>query len=118
MVAAAAAAHGVLLEVAPSGRRLARVDDLHLEPLHRLDIARRQRRDAGEPLHEVERHAFGAQQAARGAAQEEHRVAALYRGAILMVDPNLDRRLEQAEGRERERHAGEPAGAARDERRP
>ena len=62
VVRAAAGAHGVLLERAPAGRRLPRVEDLRLRALHRVDVARRERRDARQALHEVQRDALGRQQ--------------------------------------------------------
>ena len=72
VVHAAAAAHGVLLEAAPAGKRLARVDDRRACAAHRRDEAVRERRDAGEVLHEIQRGAFGGEQPARMAREEEH----------------------------------------------
>gem|GEM_PF-6743388 len=66
VVHAAAAAHGVLLQRAPSRRGLARVEDLRARAAHGMHIARGERRNAGEVLHEVERDAFSRDQGARG----------------------------------------------------
>ena len=104
MVHAAAATHGVLLEAAPPRQRLARVDDGGPRPSHGLDETVRERRDAGEVLHEVQRGALGGQQAARVAGEKEDGLAALCGRAVLGVDADLDALVEQAEGGERERH--------------
>ena len=67
-------------------------------------------------LHEVQCDAFGGEHAARGAADEEDGLALLDARAILGIDADLDVRIEQVERGERERHAGEHAIGARDER--
>ena len=115
VVHAAAAAHGVLLEEAPSRQRLASVDDDGPCPSHGLDEAVRERRDAGEVLHEVQRGALGGEQAARVAGEKEDGLVALCRHAVLGVDADLDALVEEAERGERERHPGNHAGLARDE---
>ncbi len=63
VIGAAPRAHGVLLEHAPAGERLAGVEDLGAGALHRVDVARGDRRDAGQVLHEIQSDALGRQQA-------------------------------------------------------
>ena len=55
MVRAAARGDGVLLERAQARRRLARVEHGHASALDGVDVAPRERRDAGQPAEEVER---------------------------------------------------------------
>jgi len=55
VVAGAAREHGGLLEHAEARRGLAGVDDLGAGAGDRLGVALGERRDAGQPLHEVER---------------------------------------------------------------
>ena len=64
---AAAGAHRILLQRAQRRRGLARVEDRDL-PAGRVDEAPRQRRDAGQPLQEIERGSFGRQHRGRRAA--------------------------------------------------
>ena len=65
--------HGGLLELAQSRRGLARVEDARARALHGLHVARRERRDAGEPPEEVERHALaGEDRGGRAADLGEH----------------------------------------------
>ena len=59
VIRAAAAAHGVPLEGAQGGRRLPRVEKDGLRALQRVDVRAGHRRDAGEPLDEVEGRALG-----------------------------------------------------------
>ena len=66
MVRRAAGAHRVLLERAQRRRRLARVEDGDAAA-GGVDEPARQRRDAGQPLQEIERGPLGRQQRARRA---------------------------------------------------
>ena len=65
VVRAAAGAHGVFLQGAKARRGLARAGDPRLRAGDGVDIAARQRGDAGEMAEEVERHALGGKDRAR-----------------------------------------------------
>jgi hypothetical protein len=77
---------------------------------HGLHVLRGERRHARQPLHEVERHALGAEDAARVPAQEEHRRALGHRGAVGHVDAHREARVELPERLDGEQHAGDHAG--------
>ena len=83
MVAAAAGAHRVLLERAQRRRRLARVEDGD-PAVGGVDVAARQRRDAGQALQEVERRPLGGQHQRRRAPDLGGDVARL--AAIAVAD--------------------------------
>ena len=68
MVAAAAAADGVLLERAQAGRRLARVEDRRAGAVDELDESRGERGDAAEPRDERQ---LGGAAAMEGAAFDD-----------------------------------------------
>ena len=62
VVARAAGRDRVLLKHAQARRSLARVNDLRVRALDGLDEAARERRDAGEALHQVQGEAFAREQ--------------------------------------------------------
>ena len=99
MVAAAAGRDRGLLQRPQPRRRLAGVEDLGAGAGHRLDVARGQRRDAGEVAEEVERGALGGQQRRRRPAGEQHlgrhllAPLALDHELVDVLDPALAHRL-------------------------
>src|SRR6267142_1663698 len=82
VIAPAPAAYRVLLERAPAGGGLARVDDLGARAAHRQAEAPRVRRDARESLHEVQRRALRFEDADRGSAHVRERRARGSRVAV------------------------------------
>ena len=97
MVAAAAGAHGVLLQRAQQRCRLARVEDRDASR-RGIDELPRQRGDAGQPLHEVERGAFRRQQR-RGmpANLGDHGARLTQRAPSRVTDADGDGRIELPE---------------------
>jgi hypothetical protein len=65
VVRAAARADGELLERTEAGRRLARVEDRRVGPSNGLDVAARQRGDAGQTAEQVERRSFSGEKRTR-----------------------------------------------------
>ena len=65
--------------------------------LDEIHVLARQRRDARQVLHEVERHPLGAQQAARFSRQEKHRCRRPHARAVLGIDAYRYRVIELTE---------------------
>ena len=113
MVAAAAHAHGVLLERAQAGRRLARAGDARPGAGDGVDDAAGGGGDAAQPAEEVERRALaGEQRRARAAHVGERGPGRDARAVGDAQISKLDRGIEQREGPRRQLEAGDAAGAA------
>ena len=61
MVVSAAARDRVFFKSPPAGRRFTRVENLRRRVLDGVHELRRERRNAGQPLDKIQRHALGAQ---------------------------------------------------------
>jgi hypothetical protein len=79
MIAPAAAGDGIFLEAAPTGRRLARVENLRAAAFDGLNELRRQRGHAGKALNKIERDAFGGKQSTSRTFNSKQRLAGLDR---------------------------------------
>ncbi len=108
MVAAAAAAHRVLLEGAQPGGGLAGADDARgVRPDRRHQLAGGGG-DAGEAAEEVERRALGREEGAGGSAHHRQDLAGDGVAAVGEVDLDRAAGVEQAEGGERRLQPGDP----------
>ena len=117
VVGAAAAAHGVFLQRAEAGRRLAGAGDARLRMGDRIGHGARRRGDAGQMAEEVEGGAFGGEDGAGGAGYRGDRRAGGDRVAIRDRGREADRRIESGEGGLGEGEAGYGAGLARGDHR-
>ena len=79
VVGAAAAGHGVLVQRAQAGGRLARVQQLHAGSGHQVGVAPCRRGDAGHPLQQVERGALPCQQRPHRRVQPGHHLRRVVR---------------------------------------
>ncbi len=107
MIFPAAAGDGVFLKAPPAGRGFAGVENLRSGSVNRGDELRGQRRHAGEPLQEIQRHAFGAQNGAGRAVNFQQRGAGGHRLAVAGALFDLDARRQSPKGRLRKRQAGQ-----------
>ena len=82
VIGPAARADGVFFQRAEAGRGLPRVEDLHVAARDRLDAAAGQRRDAAQPLDEVERRPLARQQRADRADDLRDFLAAAHAPAV------------------------------------
>ena len=118
MVRPAARAHGVFLDRAQAGKRLADVDDARLRATHGLDDPRGGRGDAAHVADKVERDALGREQAARRGTFERPLIAspaATWEPSTRMTEATIAGSM-RTEGHEREIEAGVDGGLARGER--
>ena len=116
MVVAAAADHGVALERAQPGRRLAGVGDAGAGVRDLGDVARRERRDARHALHEVQADALGGQHAPRRVRTTTASTSpGSNRSPSRDEQLDRDRGVGQPERRREDLAAAEDPGLARDE---
>ena len=97
VVRAAAAVHSVFLEAPPAGRGLAGVEDFGLCAFHLLDELRGERGDAGETLHEVQRHTFRGEDGASRAVDTQQGLPAVAGISIPRVRGNDEFMVQLAE---------------------
>ncbi len=115
VVDAAAAPHGVLLERAQPGRRLAGVADARAGAVDRVDPGGGERRDAGQVAQQVERGALGGEQRPHGTVGLEHRLPAHGPLAVGGQRAQLHPGHDDVEDRHRDADTGERPVGPRDE---
>ena len=113
MIEAAAAAHGVFLQRAKAGRGLPRAADAGLGLARRAHISGGRGGDAGQVLHEIERHALARQHRSRIAVDVHQHGPGFDCRAVAHDRNDLDIRSKPAEAGGRKRQPGDGAGLPR-----
>jgi hypothetical protein len=72
MIVPTAAAHGILFQSSPTGRRFARIEDFCSSALHGLDELSSERCHPGKALNKIQRDAFRAENGLRRSVNRKH----------------------------------------------